>query len=110
MAVGNFKRYENDWTPLFDWLQANPHRAHTVATDSEREAMALRLEFYKARSAATADMGTAGFTEKWGTIRARTIRIDGCYLTFEIAGGLGSRTGKLLKDSLKGVGDASETD
>lgn len=100
-----FKRYADDWTDLFDWMQVHPNTRHTIRTDTESEAKALRLMFYKARKAAMTQHGV-NFVSIWGNLMLRVLYVHDGDLVFEVAGC--GHTASKIKNSMKGLSHESE--
>lgn len=50
-SPGSIRRYTEKWMELFDWFVNHPKDVLQIECASREEAVRLRLEFYRARSA-----------------------------------------------------------
>lgn len=69
-----FKRYASQWFTLFEEFKQHPTKVVTVHCPNRNRAMAMRLEFYKAREAFLSDEGLRGEYE--AALNNREVRIS----------------------------------
>lgn len=111
-ASKDINRYTSLWGDLFEEFHANPEREHRVPCATLKEAEAVRLEFYKARSAqmhqdelARKDGLAKGIplsqieNSTYFNLNKKEVRIEGTTVVFGYKEG--SRVAELLKASLE---------